>query len=61
MYNSSENIEKLIATLPQEIQTSFTNISETVTIRKNEYLLREGELCKHLHRGLCPHLEYIHI
>ena len=49
MYNSSENIEKLIATLPQEIQKSLANLGETVTIRKNEYLLREGEFCKHLY------------
>jgi CRP-like cAMP-binding protein len=49
MYNSSENIEKLIATLPQEIQESFANVGETVSIRKNEYLLREGERCKHLY------------
>lgn len=49
MYSSSEHIEKMIANLPPAAQDVFLNLGQTRQVKKNEYLIRAGDICKHLY------------
>lgn len=49
MYSSSEHIEKMIANLSPAVQDVFLNLGQTRQVKKNEYLIRAGDICKHLY------------
>lgn len=49
MYYSATPLDNIITNLPIEVQNIFLSLGKRLSIKKNEYLLQEGQICQHLY------------